>query len=290
MSLYTDEYGEVRPVPLVLTIAAVVITAVVLFASWPLTIIGETQRGIVLRNGAYDRTLEPGLHFRMPIFENVIKAELSVQTLQTSIPVYSKDSQVVDTHVTVNYRLNPALVKEAYRDSQLNYEAKVIAPNMPDVLESALSDLTAQELIDQRSTLGGKVKSAVLEKFVDRPYIAVDTVSVELDFDDDYEAAVKRKQVAEQEALTQANITEQEEQKKQQEIKKAEALSEKTRLEAQALASQQGQKVIEKIYAEAYLEMAKKWQGGVPQTVVNSGDGSDGGGFFSFLQMTKNVQ
>ena len=258
-------------------------------ATWPLTVINETQKGLVLRNGALVRTLSPGMHFRMPLFEDVEKADLTVQTFTKTVPIYSKDSQVVDSTVTVNYRLDVALIEQAYRETQFAYEAKVISPNMTDVLEGSLSAFTANDLIIKRSTLGGVVKASLVEKLIDRPYIIIDTVSVTLDFDDAYEDAVKRKQVAEQEALTQTNITLQEEQKKLQEIKKAEALAERTRLEASALASQQGEKVIDKIYAEAALELAKKWNGSVPQTYIGGGEQAAGGmpPFLTFLNLNK---
>ena len=289
MSIFTDQYGNISTGAVIATIVVGALSLLLLFVLFPFTLVGETQRGLVFRNGALVRTVDPGLNFRIPLIEDVKKADTSVQTFTMSVPVYSKDSQVVETEVTVNYHIDSNLVEEAYRDSQLAYEMRVIAPNMPDVLESSLSKYSAQELITSRGTLSGDVKAALFAKLETRPYIVIETVSVKLDFDDAYEAAVKEKQVQEQNALTAINVTKQTEEKKKQDINAAEALAEKTRLEALALASQQGSRVIEKIYAEAALEMAKKWQGGVPQTVVNGSDSGGGNGFFSFLQLTKSL-
>ncbi len=85
--------------------------------------------------------------------------------------------------------------------------------------------------------------------------------------------------------MAQANITAQEEEKKQQEILRAEALSEKTRLEADALATSNGEKVIEKIYAEAALEAAKRWDGSVPQTMYNMSE--SGQSFLPIFNMNR---
>ncbi len=251
----------------------------------PFTIVGETQRGLVLRNGALDRTLMPGFHGRIPLIEDVVKADLTVQTYEASIPVYSSDGQTVTTKVSLTYKVDPTQVESAYRDTQFDYRGKIMVPNIPDILESSLSTYSANELIQNRSTLGSKVKSVVIERFIDRPYLIVQAVSVEMDFDDAYESAINNKQVQEQQALAQVNITKQEDEKKKQEILKAEALSEKTRLEAQALASQEGNKVIEKIYAEASLELAKKWNGSVPATYIAGANGEGGASFLSFLNL-----
>ena len=289
MSFFIDQYGDVRPGRTIGVIAGVVLSVLFLFVLFPFTLIGETQRGLVFRNGALVRTVGPGLNLRMPLFESVTKAETALQKFTATIPVYSKDSQIVETTVTVNYKINEDMVEDAYRDAQLQYESRLLGPNMPDVLESSLSSFSANDLVLQRSTLSSKVKATMIEKFITRPYLVIDTVSVELNFDDAYEAAVKEKQVQEQNALTAVNVTRQTEEKKKQDINAAEALAEKTRLEAQALASQQGSRVIEKIYAEAALEMAKKWKGEVPQTMVGASSNNSGAGFFSFLQMTKSL-
>ncbi|MBI1838865.1 MAG: hypothetical protein HYR95_01000 [Candidatus Colwellbacteria bacterium] len=123
---------------------------VLLFILWPITMIGGTEAGIVLRNKAIHHTLPPdtGLALRVPLIDQVVKADLTIQTFKMTAPVYSKDSQIVDTTVTVNYKVDPGQVEQAYRETQLNYEAKLISPNMPDVLESSLSAFTANDLVD----------------------------------------------------------------------------------------------------------------------------------------------
>jgi len=82
-------------------------------------------------------------------------------------------------------------------------------------------------------------------------------------------------EVQEQLALSEANKTAQEEERKKQEILKAEALAEKTRLEVQAL-NTGGTEIIEKILAEAQLEAAKRWNGQGPSTLI-MGTGEDEG-------------
>lgn len=289
MSILFDKYGDVNPIGLIGLVGGIALSVILFVTLWPLTLVNETERGIVLTNGAISRVLGPGLHFRLPLFESVVHADLSVRTLEVTIPVYSKDSQVIDTVLAVNYRLvsTDEAVIQAYRESRLDYETTILRPNMADVLESTISQYTAQQLIEERGSLSALIKKAIVDKFADRTYVEIDTVSIDPNFDPEYEGAVKRKQVQEQNALAEVNITKQEEEKKKQQILQAEALAEKTRLEALALASQNGEKVISKIYAEAALEMAKKWSGNVPSTIVNSGQGQASVPFFSFMEIGK---
>ena len=79
---------------------------------------------------------------------------------------------------------------------------------------------------------------------------------VNIDFDDQFETAIKEKQVAEQNALKAKNVTVQiEEQAKQTRIK-AEAEAEAMRIKATAL--ERNQKLVE-------YEAVQKWNGELPQ-------------------------
>jgi regulator of protease activity HflC (stomatin/prohibitin superfamily) len=247
----------------------------VLFAMSPFAIIGTTERGVVLRWGVITRVMEPGIHWRTPIAEDVETVDVSVKALEVKELAYSKDGQTLEVSTTVNYQVDPLKVKELYGEVRNEVEERYVLPKTKNSLKTIMSRYTAQGIIEHRGEISGEIAKD-LELALAGNWILVKTVSVtNYDFDDKYEAAISEKQVQEQNALAQVNITKQEEEKKKQEILKAEALSEKTRLEAAALASQNGEKVVAKIYAEAALEAARKWNGTTPTTVVTSGtDGS----------------
>lgn len=240
------------------------------------TIIDVGERGVVTRLGKLeDIVMEEGPHMKIPFMDDVTKMDVKVKAYNVSELTYSKDAQIVEAEVTLNYQLNPTYVKQVFTEVRRDYESVIINPAIKDAIKAVMSKYTAQGILDNRENVPSDMKEVLTEKLSEKGIIIKEVLVTNLDFDDDYEKAVKEKQVAEQEALKQANITKSEEEKKEQEILKAEALSEKTRLEAKALASQQGEKVIEKIKAEAMLEMAKKWDGrSMPQTVINGGGNS----------------
>lgn len=239
---------------------------IVFFSSF--TIVSPQEKAVVTRLGSISRVLDNGFHFKAPFIESVTKMDVQIQALPVTELAYSKDSQTVSTEVTLNYRLDPVAVEQVFKEVKKDYKSRIIIPAIKESIKSVTANYTAQGLIDNRAKISVDVKSVITDRISSRGFI-VDSVSItNLDFDDAYEDAVKMKQVAEQKALAQVNVTKQEEEIKKQEILKAEALAEKTRLESQALASQQGEKVINKIYAEAALEAAKKWNGQLPQQMI----------------------
>ena len=239
--------------------------AVIIFGGF--TIVSPQEIGIITRAGALNRSLSEGFHFKIPLIEGVTKMKIQEQKLTVDSQVYSKDAQTVDTKLTVNYQLKRSDVERVYRETKNNYQDIIITPVLSPAIEEVFSKFTAQELVEKRSELPVAVKNAVIER-VGEKGILIKGVEFTFDFDDQYENAIRNKQVQEQQALAQKNITAQEEERKKQEILKAEALAERTRLEAVALQSAQGDKVIAKIYAEAALEAAKKWNGALPQQMI----------------------
>jgi regulator of protease activity HflC (stomatin/prohibitin superfamily) len=239
---------------------------IVVFGSF--TIVSPQEKGVVTRLGSISRVLDNGFHFKLPLIESVTKMDVQIQALPVTELAYSKDSQTVETEVTLNYRLDPSLVEQVYKDVKRDYQVRIVIPAIKESIKSVTANYTAQGLIDNRAKISSDVKTVITERITGKGFL-VDSVSItNLNFDDAYEEAIKQKQVAEQKALAQVNVTKQEEEIKKQEILKAEALAEKTRLESQALASQQGEKVINKIYAEAALEAAKKWNGQLPNQMI----------------------
>jgi len=254
-----------------------ILALIFLFGSF--TVVSPQEVGVVTRTGALNRILGEGLHLKFPLIEGVTKMAIQEQKYTVDSQVYSRDAQTVDTKLTINYQLNRADVEKTYRETKNNYQDIIIQPILSPVVEEVFSRYTAQELVEKRTMLPSDIKTRIIER-VGGKGITVKGVEFTFDFDDQYEAAIKNKQVQEQQALAQVNITAQEKEKKAQEILKAEALAERTRLEAIALQSAQGDKVIAKIYAEAALKAAEKWDGKLPTQMIP-------GSTVPFINLTK---
>lgn len=244
------------------------------------TVVSSQERAVVTRLGKINRTLEDGLHFKVPFIESVNKIDVSIQALEISEAAYSKDAQTVQAAITVNYQLDKLAVADLFREVRYEWEPRLIVPAIKESIKATTAKYTAQGLIDSRSQVKDDIRKILTDRLANQKIVVTEVSITNFDFDDAYEAAIRNKQVEEQNALKQVNVTKQEEEKKKQEILKAEALSEKTRLEVVALQASQGKQIIEKIYAEAALEAAKKWNGQLPQQMVP-------GGALPFINLTK---
>lgn len=232
----------------------------------------QTERGVVTRFGEFQKVVEPGFHLVNPFTTDVHIVETAVQALPFEEQTYSSDGQVLDVQYTVNYHVNPMSVEALYKEVNRNYESVYVLPKARQALKEVFSKYTAQGVIENRGKLSEEVAN-VLRAYPELTPkgLVIDSVAIaNIDFDDRYEEAIQNKQVQEQAALAQVNITKQEEEKKKQEILKAEALAEKTRLEVQALSTSQGGEIIEKLKAEAQLEAAKRWNGVLPTNMYGS--------------------
>lgn len=244
-----------------------VVGLVVLFGSW--TTINQTQRGVVLRLGEVVRVLEPGFNWKKPFIEDVKKMQTSTQIIEVAAKASSRDLQDVDSNIAVQYFIDPLRVADVYAEYKTSVRTIVIDPAIQDAMKAATAQFNAEELITKRSEVKELAFQLLKERLAEAHIIATNLDIVDFRFSDSFNLAIEAKVKAEQQALEQVNITRQEEEKKKQEILKAEAIAEKTRLEVRALAA--GSDLIEKIRAEAQLEAATNWNGVLPTHMVPGG-------------------
>jgi len=71
-------------------------------------LIGEQQRGVVLRFGQFSRILQPGPNFKLPWpMETVIKVNATqIKTFSITVPVLTRDENIVNVSLNVQYRVN----------------------------------------------------------------------------------------------------------------------------------------------------------------------------------------
>jgi membrane protease subunit HflK len=84
----------------------IAVALVVAFSSFQL--VGEQQRGVVLRFGQFARIMQPGPNFKWPWpVESVTNVEVTtVQTFSNTLPVLTSDENIVSVTVNVQYRID----------------------------------------------------------------------------------------------------------------------------------------------------------------------------------------
>lgn len=132
----------------------VALLLVVLFSSFQL--IGEQQRGVVLRFGQFSRVMQPGPNFKWPWpIESVTKVNATeIKNFSNTMPVLTRDENIVTVSVNVQYRIaDPRLYLYGSR-------------NADDVLQQAAQSAVREQVgrsdldtvLGERGPLGSQAK------------------------------------------------------------------------------------------------------------------------------------
>ena len=146
-------------------IAAAIIGLIALAAilgSW--YTVDQTERGVLLRNGAVVGTAQPGLGFKIPLIDSVEKVSVRTTTYTwDKMNSYSYDQQPADLKISVTLRASPDKVADLYAkfgrlDTAVN---QVINPTLAVRMVGVGQDANVAErgyTTDKRDGLGGAVK------------------------------------------------------------------------------------------------------------------------------------
>lgn len=238
-----------------IVIGIVIFIVVVLFFN-SLTIIRAGQRGVVLTWGAVSDTIfDEGLHFKIPIAQNVKKIDVRIQKDEVPAAAASKDLQVVTSTIALNYHLDPNQVNRVWQEVGKDYNVRIIAPSIQEAVKATTAKFTAEELITKREEVKKAIKLSLAERLIVRGIIVDEFNIVDFDFSRAFNEAIEMKVTAEQLKLKADRDLERIVIEKEQMITAAQGKAEAIRIEAQALMA--NPKVVE-------LRWIEKWNGVVP--------------------------
>jgi regulator of protease activity HflC (stomatin/prohibitin superfamily) len=132
------------------TIAAIggIIVLMLLLGSW--YTVDQTERGVLLRNGAVIGTAQPGLGFKLPLFDSVQKINVKTVTYTwDKMNSYSYDQQPADLKISVTLRAAPEKVADLYAkfgtiDAAVN---QVVSPVVNQQVKIVFGHYTAVKAI-----------------------------------------------------------------------------------------------------------------------------------------------
>lgn len=222
--------------------------------------------GVLLRFGALQGTLSPGIHIVIPGVNEVILLETRTQKEESEASAASRDLQVVNTTLALNFRIDPVKVDDLFGSVGTEYKSRIIAPSLQESLKVVTSRYTAEELIRNRQTVKEQVEEEITKRLA-AYNIIVDPAGlsiVNFEFSEEFNKAIEAKSVAQQEAERQRFVLQQAEFQKQTAVARAQGEAEAAKLNADALRVNGGGLVVAR-------EWIQKWDGKLPQ--VSSGQG-----------------
>lgn len=241
-------------------VLAAVFLALIIFL-FPFTQIPQGSQGIVLRNGATNRIVGPGLHFVVPAVENVVEMSTQVRKEETGASAASSDLQTVQTRIAVNYKIEDSKVADIYSRIGVNFADVVIDPNIQKIVKGVTAKYTAEELITERTQVTTDIQNQLAEVLAPSDILVTAVSITDFDFSPSFNAAIEAKVTAEQNAQAAKNKLDQVKYESEQTIVAAQGVAEAQRIKAAALQSQGGKELVN-------LTLAEKWDGHLPTTMV----------------------
>ena len=213
-----------------------IVALLVLGGSW--YTVDQTERGVLLRNGAVIGTAQPGLGFKLPLFDSVQKVSVKTVTYTwDKMNSYSYDQQPADLKVSVTLRAAPEKVADLYAkfgrlDAAVN---QVVSPVVNQQVKVVFGHYTAVKAIQERGALNGAIKDAITETLKYDPMIIIEAVQLEnIEFSQNYLHSIEQRMLAEVEVQKLQQNAEREKVQAQITVTQATAKADAIRAEAQA--------------------------------------------------------
>ena len=224
--------------------------------------IKSTERGVLSTFGKISPgVIDDGLHVKIPFIQTVKKVNVQQKKFDGKENSYTRDVQTSEVQYTINYDLVRENVNNLIKNVGEDYHNRIVVPFIRSAMKEAFGNFAATEIVENRDAVRREIESSLRHTLDSNYFINIQFQLVDIDFDDDFENAIKEKQVAEQQALKAKNVTIQiEEQAKQTKIR-AEADAEAIRIKAKALES--NPKLVE-------YEAVQKWDGKMPQYMMGN--------------------
>lgn len=224
--------------------------------------IRSTERGVLSTFGKVsDNVIEDGLHVKVPFFQTIKRVNVQQKKFDGKEDSYTRDVQTSEVEYTINYDLVRENVSKLMKNVGDDYHNRIVVPFIRSAMKESFGNFAATEIVENRDVVRREIEHQLRRTLDSTYFMNIQFQLVNIDFDDDFEKAIKDKQVAEQNALKAKNVTVQvEEQAKQTKIK-AEADAEAMRIKANALES--NPKLVN-------YEAVQKWNGVMPQYMLGN--------------------
>jgi len=248
--------------------------------------IDQRERGVILRNGKLIGTALPGLGFKVPWIDSIVKISLETQRAKfDKVNSYSRDQQPADLLISVNFRATEDKVDELYTEfgGLQGYADRVLFPRVLAHSKIVFGRFNAVTAIQERGRLSQEVQEAAIQA-AGGPVI-IEAVQIEnLDFSNEYEKSIEQRMLAEVEVQRLRQNAEREKVQAEIVVTRATAQANAVRQQAQAQADAiklRGDAEAQAIAARGKalgdnpslvsLVQAEKWDGKLPATMVPGG-------------------
>ncbi len=172
---------------------AIFVVAIVAIGVSNVFIIDEGDRGIVLRLGKIDRVLEPGLHAKFPLAEDLVRFSIRTQKVSyEGVDAYTRDNQVVTSTLLIAYHLDPAQLERIYRQYGRDFEQRLMRELAIGTFRSVMGDVNTIVLASERAEVAAAAQERLAELLTPYGAIVEDAKLYDLKYSDSFEEKIER--------------------------------------------------------------------------------------------------
>ena len=276
--------GHGRGFTFAAVIGAAIIFFVVFFFAELFYTVNASMVGVVLSGGKISSVSQPGMHSKVPFYQQVKFIDLKSNSGSVKTEAYTFDQQNATLKINVIWNFVGTKAEDIYvnykGDEKYIYEY-VIAPKLIDCAKTIFGQYNAEKVIQKRAEFVNLLNTQFKELMTDIP-VQIRSVQVEdISFSKVYETSVENAMKARADVEKAKAELERVQLESQQKVKIAEAESEavKKRADAQAYAilkTEEANAAAIRLRGEALREnseivrltVAEKWDGKLPSTMV----------------------
>jgi regulator of protease activity HflC (stomatin/prohibitin superfamily) len=256
-------------------VPAIILAAIGIMALNPFVVINAGERGVTRTFGKISPNVRSeGLSLKTPFIDEIYVINVRPQTVEGDAQTYTMDNQPIDIKFNVIYSIpetDLSLTLKRYQGAP--YE-RFAYPKIMDAIKAIGGKYTASEFVTKREAVKRDLvelsRKVVIDEETKLPAInVIDIPITNVDFDDEYEAAIKAKQVMQQKAQQKQYEQQAAQADARMIVIKAEADAKSIAIKADAL-----KKSSQLVQLEQINMMKDKWDGKLPATMVVGPSGS----------------
>lgn len=249
-------------------VLGLMVIAVVIIVGAILSSIRTIDAGYVgvvfdMQNGVIEPIpLDQGWKIVRPWGITVIPMETRIQKETQKLSAGTKDLQTATTEIALNYRIRNENAPWIYQNIGLDYNARIIDPQIKEQVKAATAKFAADQLLPEREQVKQLIFEYLSESLGKSRIEVIDISITDFAFSPEFQSTIEEKQVSLQRTLKAKNDLERIKVEAEQTVATAEAQAKAIKIKGEAIRSSPELVQLEWVY---------KWDGIVPQYYFGSG-------------------
>jgi regulator of protease activity HflC (stomatin/prohibitin superfamily) len=252
----------------------IVFVALAVVVSKSFAVVNTGERGILVTfNKVQDVVLNEGTHPIVPFVSSVKVLNVRIQRTDVEANARTKDLQRINTKVALNWQISPDKIQQVYQQFGSNEEltARIITPVIEEIVKARIPARSLEKNLTERTELKQELETKAKQRLESYGIVTTDLSVLNVTASDEFTKATEDKQIAEQKAISDKIVAEQELQKADYESKKAAKESEA--MIARAKGQAESQRLLQSSLSPEILQKQaiEKWDGKFPVVMSNNG-------------------